>query len=150
MAQFVVLVFLANFSQSLLQKCIRLQQVNIDAQQLEIQGGPWGFGQNLLRRVLGIVRKSKRVQFCVLLNFHVINVWTLSPSRCLHLCKSCTISKARANVHSLKQIQLDQILRTVRLSLHCLTANCVGLISQLISKLQNMNLVHKFVSQKSY
>ncbi len=42
-------------------------------------GGPWGFGQILLRGVIGVVRKSRSTLFRVLLHFYDQIFWTLPP-----------------------------------------------------------------------
>ncbi len=48
-------------------------------------GGPWGFGQIVLRGVLWVVRKSRG--FCVLFHFYATIFRTLRPSP-LPLCAS--------------------------------------------------------------
>ncbi len=69
---------------------------DIDAQQLEIQGGggSWGFGQIIFGGVFGVVRKSRGSSFCVLLHFNVNFFRTLplphDPPSCVHLCESGT------------------------------------------------------------
>jgi hypothetical protein len=58
---------------------------------LEIQGGPWSFGQILFRGVLGVFRKSKGSTFltvCVLLHFYVTIFWSLPPPPPPPLCAS--------------------------------------------------------------
>jgi hypothetical protein len=48
-------------------------------------GGPWGFGQILLRWVFGVVRKSGGILFRLLLHFYVHNFITIPLST---LCAS--------------------------------------------------------------
>ena len=57
----------------------------IDAQSLEIQGGPWGFGQILLKGLLAVIKKSGGSPCCVLLNFYdqIYKPYPLPP--CVHL-----------------------------------------------------------------
>jgi hypothetical protein len=46
---------------------------------IEIQGGPWGFGQILLRGVLGVVKKSRRSPFSSFIAFLYPNLLDHTP-----------------------------------------------------------------------
>jgi hypothetical protein len=60
-------------------------KLSIDAQLLEIQGSPWGFGQILLRGVLGVVRKFRGSPFSCLLHFYV-TIFQTVPTLPLPVC----------------------------------------------------------------